>query len=123
MPASTKPTPPLVNGKAPAPKAFSATAGPVRASFTFDVTSGRLTYSVSIASGTDAPVAAAVHRVVDGDNGPVLIRLLDGMGRPMSGDGILGYVEREALAAGRLYVGATMKSGRRLRSPLSAGGS
>jgi Asp-tRNA(Asn)/Glu-tRNA(Gln) amidotransferase A subunit family amidase len=116
-------TPPLVNGKAPAPKAFSATTGPVRASFTFDVTSGRLTYSVSIASGTDAPVAAAVHRVVDGDNGPVLIRLLDGMGRPMSGDGILGYVEREALAAGRLYVGATMKSGRRLRSPLSAGGS
>lgn len=111
-------TPALVNGRAPAPQSFAVAAGPLRTSFTFDVTTGRLTYAAAAGSVGDAPIAAALHRGGENGNGPVIIRLLDGMSRPLSGDLVLSSMDREALRGGKLYVSATLKSGQRIRQSL-----
>jgi amidase len=110
-------TPPLVNGKAPAPTSFGASGERVRAQFTFDVTTGRLSYTVTLAG--EPPIAVALHRAIDDGTGPVLARLLDGMARPLSGDIVLNGPEREALRGGKLYVEITNKAGRRTRAPLA----
>jgi Asp-tRNA(Asn)/Glu-tRNA(Gln) amidotransferase A subunit family amidase len=113
-------TPPLVDGKAPAPRSFNASAGPVSVRFAFDVTTGHLTYTVS--TGGAPPIAAALHRAVDGDNGPVIVRLVDPMGRALSGEIVLNNIEREALSKGKLYVSATTRNGERPRATLVVGG-
>lgn len=109
-------TPALVNGRAPAPRTFTVTDQSVRATFTFDVTTGRLAYTVTVAG--EPPIAAALHRAVDNEIGPVLIRLLDGTGRPLPGEIILNGAERNALQAGKLYVEVTSRSGRASRRSL-----
>jgi amidase len=110
-------TPALVNGRPPAPQAFTAASGALRASFVFDVTTGRLSYTVTVSG--EGPGAAALHRAVDTDTGPVLIRLLDGMGHPLPGEIVLNSPEREALRNGKLYIEVANRAGRRDRSPLA----
>jgi amidase len=112
-------TPPLVGGKAPAPQSLVATAGPLRTTFTFDPLTGHLTYATVKPAGGDAIVAAALHRAEDGETGPVIVRLMDGMRRWLSGEVVLGNVEREALLNGKLYMSVTTQTGRTLRGPLT----
>jgi Asp-tRNA(Asn)/Glu-tRNA(Gln) amidotransferase A subunit family amidase len=114
-------TPALVNGKAPAPRTFVVSAGSVRTTLTFDVTTHRLKYDVLTMAGADAAIAAAIHRAGDASNGPVVTRLLDGTGRPLSGDATLGNVDSTAFEAGKLYIEVTTKSGARTRSRIEAG--
>jgi amidase len=114
-------TPALVNGKAPAPRTFVVATGSVRTTFTFDVTTRRLKYDVMTMAGADAAIAAAIHRAGDGSNGPVVVRLLDGMGRPLPGDATLGAVDSTAIDAGKLYIEVTTKSGVSTRSTIAAG--
>jgi Asp-tRNA(Asn)/Glu-tRNA(Gln) amidotransferase A subunit family amidase len=90
-------TPPLVNGKAPQPRSFRATADGMRVDFTFDVTTGRLTYAIA----GEKPMAAAIHRADDGDTGPVIAALRD-----VSGTVTLNGAEGSALGGGKLYVNA-----------------
>ena len=116
-------TPPLVNGKAPAPRAFVVAAGPVKTAFTFDITTRRLKYDVMTMAGPDPAIAAAIHRATDNAaNGPVVVRLLDGMGRPLSGDTTLGAVDLAALDHGKLYIEVTAKSGASTRAKIEPGG-
>jgi Asp-tRNA(Asn)/Glu-tRNA(Gln) amidotransferase A subunit family amidase len=114
-------TPALVNGKAPRPRAFVVATGSVKTAFTFDVTSRRLKYDVLTMAGADSAIAAAIHRVADGPNGPVVVRLLDGMGRPISGDVTLGSVDAAALENGKLYIEVTTKAGTSVRSNIEPG--
>jgi hypothetical protein len=114
-------TPALVGGKAPAPRTFVVATGSVRTTLTFDVTTRRLKYDVLTMAGADAAIAAAIHRATDGANGPVVVRLLDGMGRPRSGDAILGGVDTSALQNGKLYIEVTTKGGTSTRSRIEAG--
>jgi len=91
-------TPPLVNGKAPAPMTFSTTAGPAKATFTFDRTTGRLGYQLT---GPGSGVAT-LHRGALDRSGPVLFRLTErGSG---SGEVVLAPADIEALGAGGLYL-------------------
>jgi amidase len=92
-------TPPLVDGHAPAPRSFRIEAGGARYDFTFDVTTGSLQYA---ASG-EGVIAAAIHRAVDGANGPVIARLYE------SGTVMLNGAERAALAQKTLYLTVVMK--------------
>jgi Asp-tRNA(Asn)/Glu-tRNA(Gln) amidotransferase A subunit family amidase len=103
-------TPPLVNGKGPAPRSFRATVDGVRFDFTFDVTTGKLTY----VSAAQKPVAAAIHRAGEGDTGPVIARLPDASGSVM-----LNGAESAALAEQKLYVGLTMPSGQKARAAIA----
>jgi amidase len=106
-------TPALVDGRAPGLRSFTVTEQSVRAAFTFDVTTGRLSYTV--ATSGEPLRAAALHRAVDQDTGPVLVRLLDAAGKPLAGAVVLTAAERTALDAGRLYVEVTDKTGRSSR--------
>jgi amidase len=109
-------TPALVNGMPPALEAFTATAAPLRAAFAFDVTTGRLSYTLALEG--QPPIAAALHRALDNDIGPVLVRLVDGMGRLAPGEIVLNGPERQALEKGRLYIELTSKDERRTRATL-----
>ena len=62
---------------------FIVTTGSVKTTFTFDVTARRVRYDVMSMAGADSAIAAAVHRAAETGNGPVIFRLLDGMGRPV----------------------------------------
>ena len=115
-------TPALVDGKPPAVRTLVVAAGPVRATFVFDVTTRRLKYDVMTMAGADSAIAAAVHRATDAANGPVVFRLLDGMGRPVPGDTTLGSVDAAAFESGRLYIEVATKSGARPRAKIEAGG-
>ncbi len=111
-------TPPLVDGKPPKPTAYAAAAGPVRATFTYDTTTLRLTYHVSI--GAEEPIlAAGLHRAIDGANGPDVVRLVAAGARMADGDVVLMPVERDALARGTLYVEAVLPGGRRVRATVA----
>jgi amidase len=115
-------TPPLVNGRAPAPRTVVVAAGSVRTAFTFDVTTHRLKYDVMTMAGADSAIAAAIHRAGDGPNGPVVVRLLDGMARPLSADTTLGNVDVAALENGKLYIEVTTRTGATTRSKIELGG-
>jgi len=114
-------TPALVNGKPPAPHTFVVTTGPVRTTLTFDATARRVKYDVMAMAGADAAIAAAVHRAGEGGNGPVVFRLLDGMGRPAPGDITLGSTDSAAFEAGKLYIEVTTRSGATPRSKIEGG--
>ncbi len=109
-------TPALINGTPPPAETFSASSGPLRAAIAFDVTTGRLSYTLTLAG--EPPVAAALHRALEKDIGPVLVRLVDGMGRLTPGEIVLNNPERQALEKGQLYVEVTSKAGRHTRAPL-----
>jgi Asp-tRNA(Asn)/Glu-tRNA(Gln) amidotransferase A subunit family amidase len=113
-------TPPLVNGKAPAPKMFTVASGSVRATFTFDATTARLKYDVMTMAGPDSAIAAAIHRAGENGSGPVVARLLDGMGRPAPGETTFGNVDRAALQSGKLYVEVVSKTGKSTRTEIAA---
>ena len=111
-------TPPLVNGKPPAPHTFIVTTGSVKTTFTFDVTARRVRYDVMSMAGADSAIAAAVHRAADTGNGPVIFRLLDGMGRPAPGELTLSGVDSAAFESGKIYIEVTTRSGAKTRSKI-----
>ena len=79
-----------------------------------------MSYTLTLAG--DPPMAAALHRAVEKDTGPVLVRFVDGMGRLAPGEIVLNNPEREALQNGQLYVETANRAGRRERAPLMKGG-
>ena len=101
-------TPPLVNGQAPAPLAFSAAAGSAgarstRGTFTFDPTTSALDYQVSVRGMAAANVQAVVLLRRDADGRARVIQRLSGPGvASASGRATLGPTDRVALVAGRL---------------------
>lgn len=89
------------------PVSFTATVGGVRAMFTFDGMSGRLTCNAS--APTDA--IAAVHRGGDGQTGPVIVAVLRGSERARTSEVILAAADREALQKGALYLAVRSSAG------------
>ena len=100
-------TPPLVNGRAPAPVAYSATARragtSVRGTFAFDPTRRTLTYDVRV-SGTPAGRVSVIALARDsaGRPGPIVRRLAAQGNASARGALMLGEVDRQSLRAGRL---------------------
>ena len=115
-------TPALVNGRAPSPHTLVITTGPVKTTLTFDPTTRRVKYDVMAMAGPDPAIAAAIHRTGEGGSGPVVFRLLDGMGRPLPGEITLGSADAAAWERGTLYVQVTARSGASTRSKIEAGG-
>lgn len=102
-------TPPLVDGKAPAPLSFTMTVGAVQdgAAATVRVvvtpTTGAFDYDVVVA-GPAAVTGLALHRT-DGDRvGPIVGHLVRGGSRAARGVLTLRGRDREDLTAGRLYL-------------------
>ena len=102
-------TPPLVNGKAPAPLAFqlgqvpgntSGAASTVSMSVTFDATTGRLVYTAS--TGATDVLALALHRMDGARVGPIVGHLLTRGQSTGQGTLTLRGRDREDMAAGRL---------------------
>ncbi len=102
-------TPPLVAGRAPDPVVYEVVAvgpgGNATGRFVYDVTTGALTYDVTV---SEVP-AEQVHsvnllRAVDGDTGPVVHRLAGPGVGAASGVLTLRLAERNALVQGRLYL-------------------
>ncbi|MCC7180843.1 MAG: amidase [Acidobacteria bacterium] len=97
-------TPPLVNGQAPGPVAFTAAAegapsAPLVARFEFDPVSGRLSFELP--AGT---VWASIHRAAPGPDGPVLHRLVDPAAVSIRGGIVLPAYQRAWLQEGTLRV-------------------
>jgi len=115
-------TPALVDGKPPAVRTLVVTAGPVRTTFVFDVTTRRVKYDVMTMAGADSAIAAAVHRANESGNGPVVFRLLDGMGKPVPGDATLGAADASAFESGKLYIEVTTRSGAHQRAKIESAG-
>ena len=115
-------TPALVDGKPPAVRTLVVTAGPVRTTFVFDVTTRRVKYDVMAMAGADSAIAAAVHRANESGNGPVVFRLLDGMGKPVPGDATLGAADASAFESGKLYIEVTTRSGAHQRAKIESAG-
>ena len=92
-------TPPLVNGKRPTPLRTAAAVEDVRATFTFDPSTGRLSYEISTIPRSRA-IGASLHRGAKGQNGPVIVSMPT---NASAGDVVLQTVDREALARGDLY--------------------
>lgn len=98
-------TPPLVNGKAPAPTILHVNDTGLRARFTYDATTGELKFTVTSIGGQPSDLRlVALHREDQGGAGPIVSRLVEAGARGGSGILSLGYLDREALLAGRLYV-------------------
>jgi amidase len=118
-PRRAPPTAPaLVHGKRPPPLRSAAAIEDVRATFTFDPITGRLSYDVSAAARAGA-VAVAVHRGAKDQNGPVILNVLNGSAS--TGDAVVQPVDREALARGDLYLAVrSMKGESRAQLPFRA---
>ena len=71
--------------------------------------SGRLSFEASPAAAGSGAIAAAVHRFVEGANGPVILTVFNGSAA--SGDAVLQPSDREALTRGELYVGVHSATG------------
>jgi amidase len=100
-------TPALVNGRAPVPVAYSATARragtAVRGTFAFDPTRRTLTYDVRVAGTPAARVSViALARDSAGIPGPVVRRLAAQGSTSAHGTVVLGEIDRQSLRAGRL---------------------
>jgi hypothetical protein len=103
-----------VNGRAPAPVTFSATAsgssGPVtRASFTYEPARSTLRYDVRV-SGVAAPrIVSVTLRRRDARGAMRVVHVLSGPNvAAASGSVVLGMTNREALANGQLVLTAMM---------------
>ena len=102
-------TPPLVAGRAPEPRRYDVNAegggATVRARFSFDVSTGVLSYEVNVSGVAAADIHAVnLHRAASGDVGPVIYRLAAPGQQTSSGTYVLKAVERDALLAGRVYL-------------------
>lgn len=102
-------TPPLVDGKSPAPVAFklrTAEAGPrADVAFRFDPLTARLRYETRLSGlGADEPVALTLQRTDEGQPGPVIATLLKPGQHGAQSELTLDSRTRADLAAGRLYV-------------------
>jgi Asp-tRNA(Asn)/Glu-tRNA(Gln) amidotransferase A subunit family amidase len=97
-------TPALVNGKAPTPVTFTAAAKNIAADFVYDAILSELRYTLRIDAAVRDLRLVALHRGKDDGAGPITARLLEGDTRRVAGTVMLGHQDREALAAGRLYV-------------------
>ena len=98
-------TPPLVDGHAPAPMRFTATAGGSNASahgtFMFDPTRRTLEYSVTTSGvSADRIVDVTLDRMADDTKGPVLRRLVRSGSDHASGTLLLDETQRSDLRAG-----------------------
>jgi hypothetical protein len=101
--------PPLVDGRAPDPIIFGVAAtGPgaeVHGEFVFDVTTGVLSYDVTVSGVAEEDIhAVTVHLAEDGKDGPVVLRLSGPGTATASGQIILSPVEGEVLMEGSLYL-------------------
>jgi Asp-tRNA(Asn)/Glu-tRNA(Gln) amidotransferase A subunit family amidase len=102
-------TPPLVSGRAPDAVVYEvSTAGTgvsATGRFVYDLTTGALSYDVTVSGVSFEQIHSVnLHRVVEGNTGPVVQRLA-GPGTTMaSGVLTLTLAERTALAAERLYL-------------------
>jgi hypothetical protein len=77
----------------------------LRARFTYEPTTGELKFTVTSVAAQPADLRlVALHREDRGGAGPIVSRLVPAGGRGGSGALSLGYLDREALLAGRLYV-------------------
>jgi amidase len=103
-------TPPLVEGKGPAVARATVTLGDVRASFTFDSATGRLTYEASRKSAAGGGLLAAVHRGTAGVRGPVVLTIFNTTSNN-SGDVILDRSDRDAIRSGDLYLAVPSPEG------------
>ena len=98
-------TPALVNGRPPASQVFDVADPSLRARCTYEPTTGELKFTVTAVGAPPADVRlVALHRGDERGAGPIVARLV-GAGSPGgSGTVSLGHLDREALAAGRLYL-------------------
>jgi Asp-tRNA(Asn)/Glu-tRNA(Gln) amidotransferase A subunit family amidase len=107
-------TPPLVNGRAPAPISFSTTgraaspsmnAGTTRARFTYDPTRGTLRYDVAVSGVPAARVQAVALRRRDDDGRARVVHRVSGpLELAAAGSATLSAVDRDALSTGRLVL-------------------
>jgi hypothetical protein len=96
-------TPPLVNGKAPAPLAFGVSGNSVRARFSYEPATAELKFTVTGVPRTGLRLVA-LHRGSANGAGPIVARLVEAGASGGSGIVQLGYADREALTGGRLYL-------------------
>jgi amidase len=98
-------TPTLVGGKAPPATSVDLSDVSLRARFTYDPTTSELKFTVTaVATQPSELRLVALHRSGDSGAGPIIARLVEAGARGGSGAVTLGYADREALFAGRLYV-------------------
>jgi Asp-tRNA(Asn)/Glu-tRNA(Gln) amidotransferase A subunit family amidase len=102
-------TPPLVAGHAPDPVVYrvdaTGQAGGVTGRFLYDVTTGTLSYDVTVSAVPAEQIHAVnLQRAVDEDAGPLVHRLAGPGERAATGVVTLMPAEREALLQGRLYL-------------------
>jgi amidase len=118
-------TPALVNGRAPVPVAYSATARragtAVRGTFAFDPTRRTLTYDVRVAGTPAARVSViALARDSAGHPGPIIRRLATSGNTSARGALVLGEIDRQSLRAGRLTLAVFSVGQAGIAAPLVA---
>ena len=104
-------TPPLVNGRAPAPGTYGARAGSAVATFRFDALRSELRYQVTVAASAARASQAVVLRRTDAGGvggGEPRVRVIQRLMGPgvASATGVitLGELDRRALGEGRLGI-------------------
>jgi Asp-tRNA(Asn)/Glu-tRNA(Gln) amidotransferase A subunit family amidase len=117
-------TPPLVNGRAPAPVAFTTTAlasaGRARASFVFDPGRSELGYDLRVTGVAAERVQAVVLRRADTTRAGRVVARLSGPGMMRAAGKLpLSGIDRMALTDGRLVL-ALFTSGESGEAPLQA---
>lgn len=99
-------TPPLVDGRAPAPLAWTTTtrAGPATATvaFSWDPTTSGLSWKLRLTGAVERVYAVTVDRVAEERKGPVVARLAGPDMTAAEGTLTLGPALRDDLGAGRL---------------------
>ncbi len=95
-------TPPLVSGKAPAPRTITAAHGGVRVRLTLDGTTAQLRYVVD-APAAATPMAIWLHAGRPAEPGAAR-HLLFAAGLPTTGLVTLSAADRRGMAEGRLFV-------------------
>jgi hypothetical protein len=95
-------TPPLANGKAPAPVSLAIEAQGIAASFSYDRPTSELRFDIR----TNEPRLIALHRGKKGGAGPIIARLAENGQTRAAGTVTLGHQDREALGSGDLFLRA-----------------
>jgi Asp-tRNA(Asn)/Glu-tRNA(Gln) amidotransferase A subunit family amidase len=103
--------PPLVGGKAPAPKTATVTASGATLKFTYDSPAARLQYALTPESAGDRLSAVWIHLGTPAKPGAAR-HLLFGSGQPPSGTVTLAAMDRQAIADGTLMVRFFPRDGR-----------